>query len=100
MISVVPERHLMLGTPKKYILYSIQYGIDVNDTNTRAFSTVRDLIEAYFLLVKEINPNVLIRCNIFMFDFKYINTRLRRKLVNVPSSSRVQGINTQRININ
>nr|PNR61596.1 hypothetical protein PHYPA_000019 [Physcomitrium patens] len=100
MISIVSQRYLMPRISKKYILYIGQYNIDVDETDTRAFSTEKNLIEAYFLLIKEINPNVIIGYNIFMFDFKYIDTRLRRKLINLPSSSRVQGIGTERIDIN
>nr|PNR46629.1 hypothetical protein PHYPA_013748 [Physcomitrium patens] len=100
MISVVSQRYLMPNTSKKYILYTGQCNIDLDDTDIRAFRIERNLIEAYFLLIKEINPDVIIGYNIFMFDFKYIDTRLRRKLTNLPSSSRVQGIGTERIDIN
>nr|PNR37427.1 hypothetical protein PHYPA_020536 [Physcomitrium patens] len=100
MISVVSQRYLVPSTSKKYILYTGQCNIDVDETDARVFSTERNLIEAYFLLIKEINPDIIIGYNIFMFDFKYIDTRLRRKLINLPSSSRVQGIGTERIDIN
>lgn len=100
MISVVSQRYLMPSTSKKYILYTGQCSIDVDEIDTRAFSTERNLIEAYFFLIKEINPDIIIGYNIFMFDFKYIDTRLRRKLINLPSSSRVQDIGTERIHIN
>lgn len=35
-----------------------------------------------------------------MFDFKYIDTRLRRKLVSLLSASRVQFIGVEKIDIN
>lgn len=43
---------------------------------------------------------ILLGYNIFMFDFKYIDTRLWMKLINLFSSFRVQGISTERIDIN
>jgi len=46
----------------------------------------------YFLLIKKINADVIIRHDIFMFDSKYINTRLRRKLINWPSPSRIRDV--------
>uniref|UniRef100_A0A7I4AID5 DNA polymerase delta catalytic subunit n=2 Tax=Physcomitrium patens TaxID=3218 RepID=A0A7I4AID5_PHYPA len=100
MISVASQRYLMPNTSKKYILYTGQCNIDVDEMDTRTFSTERNLIEAYFLLIKEINLDVIIGYNIFMFDFEYIDIRLQRKLINLPSSSRVQGIGTERIDIN
>lgn len=100
MISVVSQRYLIPDTTKKYILYVGQCDIDVVGTEARAFLTEKDLIEAYFLLIKEVNPDVIIGYNIFMFDFKYIDTRLRRKLINLPSASRIGDTATERIDIN
>lgn len=64
------------------------------------FSTKKDLIEIYFLLIKEINLDFIIRYNIFMFDFKYIDTRLKRKLINLPLNFEIQGIDIERIDVN
>lgn len=100
MISVVSQRYLTPDTSKRYVLYVGDHSIDVDGADARGFPTERDLIEAYFLLVIEINPDVIIGYNIFMFDFKYIDTRLRRKLIGLPSGSRVQSIGTERIDIN
>jgi DNA polymerase elongation subunit (family B) len=104
MISVIAQRYMEPNTMKKYILYDPGQGnsnqVDMKDVECRKYSTERELIDAYFDLINEINPDVVIGYNTFSFDFNYINTRLKRRLYQIKDSSRMINSETKVIQIN
>jgi DNA polymerase delta subunit 1 len=94
MISVVSQKYMDFSTLKKYVLYDVGSNSDFCDifiegVECRRFLSERELIDAYFDIVNEIDPDVIIGYNIFSFDFNYMNTRLKRRLYEIKNCSRM-----------
>lgn len=54
----------------------------------------KELIEEFAKLVERLNPDIFIGYNILGFDFKYMNTRLRRRGYKWPKLGRIKGQDT------
>jgi DNA polymerase delta subunit 1 len=104
MISVVVQKYMDSSTLKKYVLYdpgnnSDSCEIFIEGVECRRVLSERELIDAYFDLVNEVDPDVIIGYNIFSFDFSYMNTRLKRRLYEIRNCSRMINGETKAIQI-
>lgn len=79
MISCIYQRFMLPETLKKILL--VLGEIDpISGVEVRSFKSEFDLIRGYELLVKELNPEIITGYNIFAYDFRYLNIRLKRWL--------------------
>lgn len=88
LISVIVWRY-QSASLKKYILHCCDVKIQIEEVEIRSFSCETDMLKGYFALINEINPDVITGYNIFKFDFHYIRYRLKRKIITIPSISRL-----------
>ena len=100
MISVISQRYLDPSTMKKYLLYVSECDVIINNAKCIRFDNEKELIDGYLDIVVKLDPDVIIGYNIFAFDFRYMDTRMQRRLYEIKNTSRIINGKTERIEIN
>jgi DNA polymerase delta subunit 1 len=89
-ISVIFQQLGILESRKKYILV---YG-DCNDIDgvvvIRCMSEI-EMIDKFEQLVTELNPEIMMGYNIFSYDYPYLDTRIKRRLLQWKNLGRIVG---------
>lgn len=100
MISVISQKGNIESSIKKYILYISREIINATDIICLKYKDEVSLINGYFDLINIINPDIIIGYNIYSFDYKYIDIRLRRCLASMNNSSKLIKDKTESVSIN
>ncbi len=77
------------GPVETYVLHAYPVeALDVDGTEVIAFEDEIGLITGFFELVKRTDPTILTGFNIYGFDMHYLVSRLKLRLVEMPSAQR------------